>query len=48
MGGVGFVHYDTPIRNRDNSYYYGGVDKGIVHVHQLQNLYFALTGKELS
>jgi len=30
------------------SYEWGGKDKCLKHVHQLQNLYFALTGEELT
>lgn len=34
------------IKNREHKYYHGGRD--IQYVHQLQNLYFALTGEELT
>ena len=44
--GFYITYTDSPDPKDDNAYYF--VSCGIKHVHQLQNLYFALTGKELT
>ena len=44
----GFYHsYTDAIDEKDNNKY-DFISCGIKHVHQLQNLYFALTGKQLT
>ena len=34
-------------KKNDNTFHFYGCDIEIKHIHQLQNLYFALTGEEL-
>lgn len=45
----GIKTYYSPLMELDHDFYLMGVDYGvkIKHLHQLQNLYFALTGEEL-
>lgn len=45
----GIKTFYNPLMELDHDFYLMGVDYGvkIKHLHQLQNLYFVLTGKEL-
>lgn len=51
MGGIGSVAYEFALDQSDESFEFTELNRydGIIikHVHQLQNLYFALTGTEL-
>lgn len=43
----GFYHSYTDAGNENDNNRFDFISCGIKHVHQLQNLYFALTGEEL-
>lgn len=46
-GYEGFIKYGVELESNTNVPFRNYLDNEVKHVHQLQNLYFALTGEEL-